>query len=97
MESTHAHNTGLAKFVNDCLYDTKNPAQLLDSDYRNSVTGFPCLCYIDDELVGVYNFNLDRYSTESLGYKEFDKCLSYEISANSDTTAGVMLLPMLSN
>lgn len=88
MESTHAHNTGLAKFVNDCLYDTKNPAQLLDSDYRNSVTGFPCLCYIDDELVGVYNFNLDRYSTESLGYKEFDKCLSYEISANSDTTAG---------
>ena len=88
MESTHAHNTGLAKFVNDCLYDSKNPAQMIDSDYRNSVTGFPCLCYIDDELVGVYNFNLDRYSTESLGYKEFPNCLSYEISANSDTTAG---------
>ena len=88
MESTHSHNTGLAKFVNDCLYDTKNPAQLMDSDYRYSVTGFPCLCYIDDELIGVYNFNLDRYSTESLGYKEFPNCLSYEISANSDTTAG---------
>lgn len=88
MESTHAHNTGLAKFVNECLYDTKNPAQLLDEDYLNSVTGFPCLLYIDDELIGVYNFNLDRYSIKSLGYEKFPKCLSYEISANSDTTAG---------
>lgn len=88
MESTHSRNVGIAKFVNDCLYDAKNPAQLQNKDIRNSVNGFPCLMYINDELQGVYNFNLDRYSTKSFGYTDPDKVLVYEISANSDTTAG---------
>lgn len=91
MESTHAHNVGLAKFINDCLYDTKNPAQMLNSNYRNTVNGFPVLLYINNELTGVYNFNLDRFSTESLGYNKFSKCLSYEVSANSDSTAGAFV------
>ena len=88
MESTHARNVGLAKFVNDCLYDTKNPAQQKDDKIRNSITGFPCLLYINDELQGVYNFNLDRYSTRPYGYTDPEKVLVYEVSANSDTTAG---------
>ena len=87
MESTHSRNTGLAKFVNDCLYDEKNPAQLVTANVRNSVDGFPILMYINDELQGVYNFNLDRYSTSSYGYTK-DTTLVYEVSANSDTTAG---------
>lgn len=88
MESTHSRNTGLAKFVNECLYDSKNPAQLKNPNVRNSINGFPCLLYINDELQGVYNFNLDRYSTKSYGYEDTGKCLVYEVSANSDTTAG---------
>ena len=88
MESTHARNVGLAKFVNDCLYDTKNPAQQKDASVRNSIAGFPILLYINDELQGVYNFNLDRYSTKPYGYTDTEKCLVYEVSANSDTTAG---------
>ena len=88
MESTHSRNVGIAKFVNACLYDTKNPMQLKDPNIRNSVNGFPCLMYINDELQGVYNFNLDRYSTKSFGYTDPEKCLVYEVSANSDTTAG---------
>ena len=88
MESTHSRNVGIAKFVNECLYDTKNPAQLENPNIRNSVNGFPALMYINDELQGVYNFNLDRYSTKSFGYTDPDKVLVYEISANSDTTAG---------
>lgn len=36
----------------------------------------------------VYNFNLDRYSTKSYGYTDENNTLVYEISANSDTTAG---------
>ena len=88
MESTHSRNVGIAKFVNDCLYDAKNPAQLQNKDIRNSINGFPCLMYINDELQGMYNFNLDRYSTKSFGYTDPDKVLVYEISANSDTTAG---------
>ena len=88
MESTHSRNVGIAKFVNSCLYDSKNPMQLQNANIRNSVNGFPCLMYINDELQGVYNFNLDRYSTKSFGYTDESKCLVYEVSANSDTTAG---------
>ena len=88
MESSHSRNVGISKFVNSCLYDTKNPMQQKDPAIRNSVNGFPCLMYINDELQGVYNFNLDRYSTKSFGYTDPDKVLVYEISANSDTTAG---------
>jgi hypothetical protein len=88
MESTHARNIGIAKFVNDCLYDTKNPMQLKDPKIRNTIMGFPCLMYINDELQGVYNFNLDRYSTKSFGYTDEENTIVYEVSANSDTTAG---------
>ncbi len=87
MESSHSRNAGIAKFVNECLYESKNPAQQKDSKVRNSINGFPTLLYINDELQGVYNFNLDRYSTTSYGYQG-DNCLVYEVSANSDTTAG---------
>ena len=88
MESTHSRNVGIAKFVNDCLYDSKNPMQTQNPNIRNSINGFPCVMYINDELQGVYNFNLDRYSTKSYGYIDEEKCLVYEVSANSDTTAG---------
>ena len=88
MESTHSRNVGIAKFVNDCVYDTKNPMQVKDSNIRNAVNGFPCILYINDELQGMYNFNLDRYSTKSFGYTDENSTLVYEVSANSDTTAG---------
>lgn len=88
MESTHSRNAGIAKFVNECLYETKNPMQQKNSNIRNAINGFPCLMYINDELQGVYNFNLDRYSTKSFGYTDENNVLVYEVSANSDTTAG---------
>ena len=88
MESSHSRNVGIAKFANECLYDTKNPMQLQDANIRNAINGFPCALYINDELQGIYNFNLDRYSTKSFGYTDEEKCLVYEVSANSDTTAG---------
>ena len=91
MESTNAHNVGLAGFVHNCLYKSKNPAQEKDPKIRHSVAGFPMLLYINDKFEGVYDFNLDRYSTNSYGYNLFDKCLCYEVSANSDTTAGAFV------
>ena len=93
MESSHMNNTGIATFANDCIFTTPNPAQAKDPRVRNSINGFPVLMYINDELEGVYTFNLDRYSTNSLGYNtsQFPNCLSYEISANSDTGAGAFV------
>ena len=91
MESSHSRNVGITKFVEACLYSTKNPAQVKNPNVRNSVEGFPILLYINDELQGVYNFNTDRRSTNTFGYTDENNHLVYEISANSDTTAGAFI------
>lgn len=90
VESSHANNTGIAKFVNDCLYDTKTPSQLSNDNCRTAINGFPIEVYINGEYMGVYNFNHDRYSYASYGY-DYSKnpnMLVYEINSNSNTSAG---------
>ena len=90
MESSNCHNLGLARFANDCIFTTKNEAQLLDSNARNAINGFPIIPYINGVMTDIGCFNLDRYSTNSLGLdsSKFPNCMSYEINANSDNTAG---------
>ena len=91
MESTNAHNVGLAEFVRKYLYTKNNPAQNEDSNASRTVQGFPMLLYINNEFVGLYDFNLDRFSTKAFGYeieKYKNTCRVYEISANTNTTAG---------
>lgn len=90
MESSHARNVGIGNLINKYWYTSKNPAQLKDDKVQNAVQGFPMLLYINDEFMGVYNFNTDRYSSASFGYTG-DNCLAYELSANSDTTAGAFI------
>ena len=90
MESSHARNVGIGNLINKYWYTSKNPAQLKDDKVQNAVQGFPMLLYINDEFMGVYNFNTDRYSNASFGYTG-DECLAYELSANSDTTAGAFI------
>lgn len=46
MESTNAHNVGIAEYVHDYLYTTLNPAQKIDSKASRTVQGFPILLYI---------------------------------------------------
>ena len=81
---------GIAKFVNDCLYDTKTPVQLRDNDCRTAINGFPIEVYMNDEYLGIYNFNYDRYSYKPYGYEETPNVLVYEINSNSNTSAGVI-------
>lgn len=90
IESSHSSNTGLAKFVNDCVYDTKLPPQLENPSIRSTVCGFPIEVYINNSYIGIYNLNHDRYSTESFGYdyKKYPNMLVYEINSNSNTSAG---------
>ena len=90
VESSHANNTGCAKFVNDCLYDTKTPMQLDNENCRTAINGFPIEVYINGEYLGVYNFNHDRYSYMSYGYDyiKYPNMLVYEINSNSNTSAG---------
>ena len=90
IESSHANNTGLAKLINDCVYDTKLPTQLDNPNCRTTINGFPIEVYMNGEYLGIYNFNHDRYSTKSFGYdyKKFPNMLVYEINSNSNVSAG---------
>lgn len=90
IESSHANNTGMANFINDNVYDTKLPPQLENPAMRSTIAGFPIVVYMNGEYLGVYNFNHDRYSTESYGYdyKKYPNMLVYEINSNSNTSAG---------
>ena len=90
IESSHGNNTGMANFINDNVYDTKLPPQLENPAMRSTIAGFPVVVYMNGEYLGVYNFNHDRYSTESYGYdyKKYPNMLVYEINSNSNTSAG---------
>ena len=94
MESTNAHNVGLADYVRKYLYTTQYTAQKIDSRASRTVQGFPILLYINGEAMGIYDFNLDRYSISAFGYdleEHKDTCRVYEISANTNTTAGAFV------
>ena len=88
IDSSHANNTGLAKFVNDKVYTTKINAQLDDPNCRTTICGFPIELYLNGEYLGIYNFNHDRYSVKSYGYDRYPNMLVYEISSNTNTSAG---------
>ena len=91
MESSHANNTGLAKIVNKYLYDKdkKLPPQETNDKVVSAIDGFPIKLYLNGDLMGVFNFNLDKGNEKSFGFdKKNENCISYEVSANTDTTAG---------
>ena len=87
MESSHANNIGTAKFLED-YYETKLPPQESNPLVRNAIDGFPMLLYINGKLAGIYDFNIDKGAENCFGFKDNDKCMSYEVSANSNLGAG---------
>ena len=94
MESTNAHNVGIADFVHNELYTRPNPAQQINNKIRATVEGFPIELYINGVSHGIYDFNLDRYSNTAFGYdlpEIANKCICYEVSANSNNTAGAFV------
>lgn len=86
MESSHAYNTGLAKFVND-LYETKTPPQKDNDNIRTTIDGFPIAIFYktdaDAEMkyFGVYNFNNDKSNADTFGFT--DGCESWEVTNNT--------------
>lgn len=98
MESSHANNTGMCKFINDKLYTDKTPPQQADPKKRTAIDGFPIQLYIakDDQstpvYMGVFNFNLDKSCFNNLGLDNtvegWENCTRFEVSSNSDTSAG---------
>ena len=123
--SNHAHNTGMAKFISDKLYNydttdesTMNPMKWWSlqnggkiNDTRETINGFPCrLILVNDgesalnegqaeptpgntKDMGIFNFNNDKDNVASFGFDNevFPNCISYEVTANSDTSAGAFV------
>lgn len=86
MESSHAHNTGLARLVNEC-YSTLTPPQEENENIRTTIDGFPiAIFYKANEnstpsYFGVYNFNNDKSSNNVFGFTE--GCESWEFANNT--------------
>lgn len=125
MSSGHWQNTGLAKWVNDKLYNynvndesTMNARKWYDlqnggslKGTREAINGFPCrLILVNDgetalnegqqeptpgntKDMGIFNFNNDKDNVETLGFDTdiFPNCMSFEVTANSDTSAGAFV------
>ena len=125
MSSGHWTNTGMAKFINDKLYNynvndekSMNPFKWDHvqnggkvTDFRETITGFPCrLILVNDgetplntgqneptpgntKDMGIFNFNNDKDNVTTLGFNSdiFPNCASYEVTANSDTSAGAFM------
>ena len=124
-KSGHWTNTGMAKFINDNLYNydsedekSMNPFRWYRlqngedvSNYRETINGFPCrLILVNDgetplnegqneptpgntKDMGIFNFNNDKDNVATLGFDSdiFPNCASYEVTANSDTSAGAFM------
>jgi hypothetical protein len=73
MESSHCHNTGMAKIVHN-MYDEKVPPQLEDDRVRTTVDGFPIALFYQEkkgealQYFGIYNFNNDKSDVTTFGY-----------------------------
>ena len=88
MESSHSHNTGLAKIVNT-LYPT-TPASQANNKVQAAITGFPIVVWYKEtensplKCLGVYNFNNDKEDTTTFGYTAlFPNCESWEFKNNT--------------
>lgn len=88
MESSHSHNTGLAKIVNTLYPET--PASQANEKVQAAITGFPIVVWYKEnenatvKCLGVYNFNNDKDDTTTFGYtSEFPNCESWEFTNNT--------------
>ena len=87
------HNGGSLDDTRECIYGF--PCRLIlinDGDTPlNEGQNEPTPGNTKD--MGIFNFNHDKDSTDTMGFDDdvFPNCASYEISANSDTSAGAFM------
>ena len=83
MESSHSNNLGTAKFVHELFKQNPYPSQIKNPDCRSSVDGFPIRLILNNQDMGLYTFNLDRYAHVNLGLEGEPNAVSYEVAVNS--------------
>lgn len=89
MDSSHCRNTGTARMTSDILFKgNENPAKQKDPLTRDAINGTICQIYINNEWIGLGNFNHDKSCTKSLGLETIENTVRWEIKANTDSTEG---------
>lgn len=87
MDSSGKRNTGSANFING-LYNELTPGQQANELCRTTVQGYSMVLFYapteDDtpEFAGLYDFNLDKGSTDSLGFTDPDRHQCWELKDN---------------
>lgn len=89
IDSAHANNTSIGKFINDYFEDI-HPMKLVANPYRTKVKhtlqGFPIYLFmkfgdnLEPTFLGIYNFNLGRGSNYNMGFKVLS---NYELEYES--------------
>lgn len=97
MDSSHANNVGLNKFVHELFKENPYPQQQINPATRSNIDGQPIKVIINGKDCGVYTWNIDRYAHNNYGLVTYNSdgtvnrhnaALSYEVAVNSTTGAG---------
>ena len=86
MESSHSHNTGMAKIVHG-MYSEYVPTQTATNGVRTTIDGFPIALFhrasatSPMQYFGIYNFNDDKDNTDTFGYVSGTEC--WEVCNNT--------------
>ena len=97
MDSSHANNVGLNKFIHELFKENPYPQQQMNPSTRSNIDGQPIKVIINGQDCGVYTWNIDRYAHNNYGLVTYNEdgtvnrhnsALSYEIAVNSTTGAG---------
>jgi hypothetical protein len=84
-ESSGTHNTGMARYIDSVLRSINylTPPQKDDERVRTTIDGYPIAIFhkVTDnspvEFVGKYNFNNDKSTQETFGFKGANECWEF--------------------
>lgn len=98
MDSAHANNAAIGRWINRSSFMPLNPAQQDDTNLykdkiKSTLEGFPVLVFVDwghgisqnisgYQFLGIYSFNLGRGSYFNLGFKKIEK---YELEQGASS------------
>lgn len=102
MDSSHANNVGINKFIHDVFKENPYPQQIGEkgTKRRSNVDGFPTKLYINGKDCGIYTFNIDRYAYNNYGLSDYNddstvnkhpNAVQYEVAVNSTNGSGAFL------
>ena len=100
MDSAHANNAAIGRWINRSSFMPLNPAQQDDTNLykdkiKSTLEGFPVLVFVDwghgvsqnisgYQFLGIYSFNLGRGSYFNLGFKKIQQ---YELEQGASSAA----------